>query len=609
MQEETTSTGYSQQENTNSEVADAQTYDSFTSNQEILSALNSEGFNSPSGLEVSILKTLKDGCSVIVYGKRCDTKVTNSIIAATLLCSNSEVRIIFGSNDANSQKTGSATFKKLSFDTASVKKPKDSKVAFGSLDEIDSALNESDFSPSDFDLLFLDVSTDSEYSKDSALIKNLIKKYLDLNPNGQALVCLTNADSSLASEISSASGGLTPVEINANKYGTVETVHQYYEIVSNDLLSKPNALCDILQAENVPAAAIFCNTPSDADLLDAILAKRGISSRKLIGNIPYHIAKNAVADCTSGRYEVLVVTDISGQQMDLGELELIVNYSIHSDANTYLKRMGKDGGQEKVISLVTPLDFGNFHFLKKVVKSEFIKCELPSAEVLASAKFNKLCKDARAATLADQEACQSLLAQILEHEDKDTILTYLVHNTISEIPELKQQGGRKRGPKNDRDRDFRENRSESSHDRRHYQDEGDDNNFDRNSKREHSEPVAPPNFDYRYYLGQGLEHEFTEDKLIELIKSKTDQEADVIKRVSIRDFYSFVDFDEKIAETLVNQLADAELDGNKLVLLKAASIAQPREKQESSDSMEAAELETAEVDALESEEIAANEEE
>ena len=70
---------------------------------------------------------------------------------------------------------------------------------------------------------------------------------MDLNPNGQTLICLTNANNSLAREVTNASGGLNPTQINANKFSSVETVHQYYEIVSNDLLSKPNTLCDILQ--------------------------------------------------------------------------------------------------------------------------------------------------------------------------------------------------------------------------------------------------------------------------------------------------------------------------------------------------------------------------
>ena len=105
-----------------------------------------------------------------------------------------------------------------------------------------------------------------------------------------------------------------------------------------------------------------------------------------------------------------------------------------------------------------------------------------------------------------------------------------------------------------------------------------EDSYESRPRREQREPLEPPKFDVRYYLGQGLQHKLTEDKLAALIAEKTDLNGDAIKRISIRDCYSFVDFDEKIAESVATQLEDAELDGEKFTLIKATSIAQPREK-------------------------------
>ena len=130
--------------------------------------------------------------------------------------------------------------------------------------------------------------------------------------------------------------------------------------------------------------------------------------------------------------------------MDLGELDIIVNYSIDEDPETYTKRMGRDGAPSKVISLVTPLDFGSFHFLKKTFKSEFIKCELPSGEDIAAAKFKNLCDEATAVNHSESEEYTALLKQITDSDSKDVILAYLLHNTLAVIPELKQSTGKRR---------------------------------------------------------------------------------------------------------------------------------------------------------------------
>jgi superfamily II DNA/RNA helicase len=172
--------------------------------------------------------------------------------------------------------------------------------------------------------------------------------------------------------------------------------HSYYE-VGTDVLSKPNALCDILEVDGCPPTTIFCNTPSDADLVEVVLKKRGIAALKLIGHVPPMRTARALKQVKSGEIACLVVTDVSGQSLDVEELEMVVNYSLPSDPEVYIHRCGhsRPGAKlARVVSLIAALDIANLHYLRKIVEFQIDKVELPSKEQLSTSKLANIRKQA-----------------------------------------------------------------------------------------------------------------------------------------------------------------------------------------------------------------------
>lgn len=224
--------------------------------------------------------------------------------------------------------------------------------------------------------------------------------------------------------------------------------HLYYE-VGKELLSKPNALCDLLELEGLPPTIIYCNTPSDADFVDVMLRKRGVGSQKLIGYVPQPKLAKALEDFNNGQISVLVATDIGARGVDQSKVELVVSYSVPSDLELYSERAclkkseGANGepvkapqNLRKVLSLIGPLDLSNFHYLKKVVSCEFHKGELPSPEQLFKGKFEGLKRSAL--TGAEERAKYKELASlILKDGEKEAIVELLLHNTLEVVPSLK----------------------------------------------------------------------------------------------------------------------------------------------------------------------------
>ncbi|MBN8549846.1 MAG: hypothetical protein J0M12_11075 [Deltaproteobacteria bacterium] len=233
--------------------------------------------------------------------------------------------------------------------------------------------------------------------------------------------------------------------------GTAETTqqkiyvnHVYYEI-SNDLLSKPTALCDILETEGTPSTVVFCNSPSDVDLVEVMLKKRGISAKKLVGHLPPAKVVDAVKQTQRGELAVLVVTDIAARSIEVEDVDLIVNYSVPSDPEIYIHRMGRTGNAGKrhtVISFVSPLDIGNFHYIKKFVETPFKQADLPTKESMAGIKLKNLSLVAERQALHNDPGLLDLVKQALASDTKESLIAMLLHNTLTVLPGLRASAER-----------------------------------------------------------------------------------------------------------------------------------------------------------------------
>lgn len=394
-----------------------------------------------------------------------------------------------------------------------------------------------------------------------------------------------------------------------------QMTHVYVE-VGSDLLSKPNALSDIIQAEGYPRCLIFCNSPSEADLADVILKKRSIASSKLIGHIPYTRVSQALSQLSKGEITALVVTDVSAGELDPGVFDLIVNYAIHEDPEIYLHRLTaheRNSRIKKVVSLVSPLDFGNFHYLRKVVDFEFEKGVLPSKEQIYQGEAARLIAAAKLSPVKDDPRVKQFVPQVLDNPDRDAIVAYLLYNTLVALPELEHRtrshehedeggrrerrgGERERGERYDRgdrgDRGERGERGERSDrgerrggDRRRDQRgqgrgryEGEGRDYDERGPRQE---MTPPKRDVRLYIGQGLKSGLSDEVFRKEVERSAGITPDQIKRLSIRDNYAFVDFDEELGDTIVEKLKETEIEGvGRLFVQRATTINVPRENEE-----------------------------
>ncbi len=445
-------------------------------------------------------------------------------------------------------------------------------------------------------------------------ISNFINKYLS---GAKEVQLSSGASSQDVEEVQAPQQPLTALE---------DMVHGYVELPA-ELLAKPNILADLIEAEGYPTTAVFCNTPSDADLTDVMLRKRGITTRKLVGYVSPQRADSAIEALKSGEAVALVLTDIAAKNSNLTDIEMVINHSLHTDPEVYVSRSRVSRGgspTKKVISLATPIDLTAFHYLKKNVTVQFLKIEAPPREQILKARLDNLVKRAQQKNLKADERISSLVAMILSDDRKEEMVALLVHNTFDVLPSAAGSSSREREDAPPRDNEWRDDRRGNRRDRRRggrggrdsydegggerrdswrnaeysgadnsgggesedtrYSDEGgseggygDSRGESRSEGRNGRAPYVPPAKEARLYIGHGSKDGVTTDSLLALVLEKGGIERDQIKRSILRPLYSFVDVPEEIAPGVIEKLEQATFKGDeKLFVKRATQISSPR---------------------------------
>lgn len=151
--------------------------------------------------------------------------------------------------------------------------------------------------------------------------------------------------------------------------------------VDGGVASKLHAVHAILQLHKVDSAIVFCNTKSDTELVEVFLKRRGLDAMKINSDLSQKDRDAVLNKLRNGELKFLIATDVAARGIDIKGLDMVINYSIHNEVETYVHRTGRTGraGEEgRAISLVGPQDFGAFHTVNRQLKLDMEQVYLPT---------------------------------------------------------------------------------------------------------------------------------------------------------------------------------------------------------------------------------------
>jgi len=210
-----------------------------------------------------------------------------------------------------------------------------------------------------------------------------------------------------------------PVAINVSRpsapaVGITQAVYPVAQELKSALLAR------LLARGDMKEALVFTRTKHRANRLQLYLVKQGIKAERIHGNRSQTQRTEALAGFKSGKYRVLVATDIAARGIDIEALGHVVNFDVPKVPDDYIHRVGRTARAEAVgdaFTFVAPDEEPELKAIERAVgkrlpriivpdfdyaaKSQIV-LEVPLAERIAAIRARKSEDRARAKAKAER---------------------------------------------------------------------------------------------------------------------------------------------------------------------------------------------------------------
>ena len=185
---------------------------------------------------------------------------------------------------------------------------------------------------------------------------------------------------------------------------------------------KPALLLELLRRNELKDVLVFTRTKHRANRLADVLQKAGIPVERLHGNRSQAQRTQALAGFKSGKYRVLVATDIAARGIDVEALSHVVNFDVPAMAEDYIHRVGRTARAEATgdaFTFVAPDEENDLRAIERAIGKRLPRItvpgfdynqktgerfEVPIGERIAQIRARKADERARAKAKAERKA-------------------------------------------------------------------------------------------------------------------------------------------------------------------------------------------------------------
>ncbi|MEW9108528.1 DEAD/DEAH box helicase [Cytobacillus gottheilii] len=176
------------------------------------------------------------------------------------------------------------------------------------------------------------------------------------------------------------------IEIESNGV-TADTIeHGLIEVTEEEKIS---LLKNITIAENPDSCLIFCRTKEHVDTLFSELDQAGYPCEKLHGGLEQEDRFAVMEGFKMGNFRYLVATDVAARGIDIDNVNLVINYDVPMEKESYVHRTGRTGragNKGKAITFATPYEEKFIKAIERYIGFEIPIIEAPSEEEIAGGK-------------------------------------------------------------------------------------------------------------------------------------------------------------------------------------------------------------------------------
>lgn len=150
---------------------------------------------------------------------------------------------------------------------------------------------------------------------------------------------------------------------------TAERIIQELFIVKKEAKSQ---LLDKLLSQYHGPVLLFSRTKYNAKKLVRSIRRMGHNAAEMHSDRSLNQRRDALEGFKTGKYKVLVATDIASRGIDVTGIELVINYDLPEDAENYVHRIGRTGRAGHAghaISFATPDQSRDVRDIEKLIRT------------------------------------------------------------------------------------------------------------------------------------------------------------------------------------------------------------------------------------------------
>ena len=143
----------------------------------------------------------------------------------------------------------------------------------------------------------------------------------------------------------------------------------------------------LLARGEIQQALVFTRTKHRADRLAKHLIKEGVKAERIHGNRSQAQRTQVLAGFKSGKYRVLVATDIAARGLDVEALGHVVNFDVPAVPDDYIHRVGRTGRAEMAgdaFTLVAPEEEGDLRSIERAIDKRLPRVIIPDFDYHAA---------------------------------------------------------------------------------------------------------------------------------------------------------------------------------------------------------------------------------
>jgi len=172
---------------------------------------------------------------------------------------------------------------------------------------------------------------------------------------------------------------LDPVRIKVGVTAPADTVSHAFYPVAHHL--KTSLLLNLLKNTSTESVLVFTRTKHRARNLGKKLMTSGYQTASLQGNLSQTRRQASLDGFRSGKFKILVATDIAARGIDVARISHVINYDIPSTPDAYIHRIGRTGRAAcsgQAYTFVTGEDKKIVQAINRAIGSKIEKRTLPT---------------------------------------------------------------------------------------------------------------------------------------------------------------------------------------------------------------------------------------